>query len=506
MTIQPNPTAPLWPAEFQGCRITGQFIDLLGRAVTGSVVLTPTAVTIIAGTSKKIIVGRSITIPLDENGAFDVTVPASDDPDTNPTGWTYSVVETFPGGRSYSIDAPMNSTRDLTAIVPVPSANGVAITRGEAGPEGPAGPAGTIPQEMYGAGAVMGAWVQQNYLSGSVVTHGGKTWVANYDVDASWGVEPGVNSSDEWADVSIYPLADKIAALDESLNTSSLLPWSGGAVSPNYHHFVSGNIARNVTYQMPNVSDRSYWTFDAYVLAPGGYTVQWAQNAVHQVPITWPGGTTTMPAHTRATLYRFTFQSGSPSAWIAEIVADGNACSDIGGMGGLPGRLRRGRSDTAVTIGEWAIIGIFLEKAATITRVTTDFYNLTGTGGRYHGAIYARPGLLTMGNLVAALPDIPCSNADVSVPANVTLPAGHYWLVSHLDGQGTLTAASNRRPSYFGIIGNRSNQGCSNLYMNASAWPGAWPTTLTGVITNTAGNIGTDAYEYHPIMLEWSIN
>jgi len=133
VSIQPNPSAPLWPAEWQGCRITGQFIDFLGQPVAGTVNLTPTAAVVIAGTSKKIAVGSSISIDLDINGAFDITVPATDDPQTNPTGWTYSVVEGFPGGRSYSIDAPMNATRDLTAIVEVPSANGQTVLSGPAG-------------------------------------------------------------------------------------------------------------------------------------------------------------------------------------------------------------------------------------------------------------------------------------------------------------------------------------------------------------------------------------
>ena len=135
MTIQPNPSAPQWPAEFQGARITGAFLDLLGNPIVGEVRLTPTAVALIAGGSKKIIVGATITVPLDVNGACDFIVPATDDPDINPTGWTYSVVENFPGGRSYSIDAPTNSTRDLSAIAPVPSSNGESIVRGPAGPE-----------------------------------------------------------------------------------------------------------------------------------------------------------------------------------------------------------------------------------------------------------------------------------------------------------------------------------------------------------------------------------
>lgn len=133
MSIQPNPGATLWPAEWQGCRIKGQFIDFTGAAIVGTVTFTPTATAVVAGVSKKIAVGTSIAVTLDDNGALDITLPATDDPETNPAGWTYSVAEGFPGGRSYSIDAPMNTTQDLATLAPVPSANGVAIVRGPSG-------------------------------------------------------------------------------------------------------------------------------------------------------------------------------------------------------------------------------------------------------------------------------------------------------------------------------------------------------------------------------------
>ena len=121
VSIQPNPSAPLWPAEWQGCTFTAQYIDFTGAAVSGSVTFTPTAQAVFAGVSRKIAVGTTITVPLDTDGALSVTLPATDDPETNPVGWTYSVVENFPGGRSYSLEAPRNEVIDLTQATPVPS-------------------------------------------------------------------------------------------------------------------------------------------------------------------------------------------------------------------------------------------------------------------------------------------------------------------------------------------------------------------------------------------------
>jgi hypothetical protein len=46
--------------------------------------------------------------------------------------------------------------------------------------------------EIVGAAPSLGPWVQQDYAEGSVVTHRGKVWVANYDLLADWEVEPEV--------------------------------------------------------------------------------------------------------------------------------------------------------------------------------------------------------------------------------------------------------------------------------------------------------------------------
>lgn len=62
-------------------------------------------------------------IPPDANTG--VYLAATDDPDNNPSGWTYSVRIKGPGiDRHFSISVPEGSTQDISELAPVPDANG----------------------------------------------------------------------------------------------------------------------------------------------------------------------------------------------------------------------------------------------------------------------------------------------------------------------------------------------------------------------------------------------
>ena len=142
MTITPNPGTD-WPDNYQGCTITGRFIDVSGLPVQGMVHFTPSPAALLNASQDVIVVSKRITATLDADGAFEITVPATDDPDVNPTGWTYEVFEDFAGGRKYSINAPQNEVVDLADISPVPNNAGNAIVVGPPGPKGDKGDTGT---------------------------------------------------------------------------------------------------------------------------------------------------------------------------------------------------------------------------------------------------------------------------------------------------------------------------------------------------------------------------
>jgi len=102
----------------------------MGAPVKGSIKIKPSPGAIIAAMSKTIIIAATRTVTLDAQGELDLILPATDDPDVNPTDWTYSITEDFAGGRTYNITAPSQAVQDLSTLVPVPSAAGAAITRG----------------------------------------------------------------------------------------------------------------------------------------------------------------------------------------------------------------------------------------------------------------------------------------------------------------------------------------------------------------------------------------
>jgi peptidoglycan/xylan/chitin deacetylase (PgdA/CDA1 family) len=127
------PTNPNWPANFEGATITGKYVDSLGAPVSGTVDFTPVPLALLDAAAETIIVSKKVSAPLDANGAFSVTLPATNDTDINPVGWTYKVVENFTGGRTYNIEAPKGVTSDLAVIGPVPSSAGNAMVVGPAG-------------------------------------------------------------------------------------------------------------------------------------------------------------------------------------------------------------------------------------------------------------------------------------------------------------------------------------------------------------------------------------
>jgi hypothetical protein len=102
-------------------RVTGRFLTPAGEPLAGQVVFraTPGMVTF---PDSDVILGGPVTAPLDATGAFAVTLPATDAPDMNPTGWSYSVAEQLAGvamNRVYQVLLPADDPEvDLADIAP----------------------------------------------------------------------------------------------------------------------------------------------------------------------------------------------------------------------------------------------------------------------------------------------------------------------------------------------------------------------------------------------------
>lgn len=126
-----------------------------------------------------------------------VRLVATDDPDMNPTGWTWTVEfrltdqDDVPVSLpSFSIELPSDTTVDLTTVSPVADANGVFYLvgpqgiQGETGPEGPQGIQGEVgPQGPAGS--------LDNLNVEAPITYDVSTSTVGFDHDAIQFVDGG---------------------------------------------------------------------------------------------------------------------------------------------------------------------------------------------------------------------------------------------------------------------------------------------------------------------------
>lgn len=103
-----------FPGNYTRVWVRGRIIDLEKAAkdeteigIAQPVVFTPSPKVLLdVGTGQIIASNRSFTVlPAATDGYFAVALPATDDPDINPTDWTYKVAE--PTGRTYDIGVPI---------------------------------------------------------------------------------------------------------------------------------------------------------------------------------------------------------------------------------------------------------------------------------------------------------------------------------------------------------------------------------------------------------------
>ena len=101
--------------------VTGNYIDYEGNPIQGQVRFTLNEV-LRNGTDDQMVAPSSVVVPLSA-GAFSVTLPATNDPDVVPNPFTYSVEESFPGGRNYTITIPYDTagSLDLADLSPTPT-------------------------------------------------------------------------------------------------------------------------------------------------------------------------------------------------------------------------------------------------------------------------------------------------------------------------------------------------------------------------------------------------
>ncbi|MFI0739353.1 hypothetical protein ACH4PU_14875 [Streptomyces sp. NPDC021100] len=139
------------PESIPTVTVTGRFLSPDGRPLAGAITFrAPAQLTFSAA---DVILGGPVVAPLDAQGHVEVTLPATDAPGMDPTGWAYTVTEQLagvPAGRSYAVLLPRSVPRvDLADVAPADPGKpnyipvtGPAGPKGEQGPPGPSGPQG----------------------------------------------------------------------------------------------------------------------------------------------------------------------------------------------------------------------------------------------------------------------------------------------------------------------------------------------------------------------------
>ncbi|WP_159043035.1 MULTISPECIES: hypothetical protein [unclassified Streptomyces] len=140
--------------------VRGRFLAPNGVPLSGAIVFrAPAQLTF---PRADVILGGPVTVQLDAQGGFEVTLPATDAPDMDPSGWAYIVTEQLAGipvGRSYNVVLPRAQPEvDLADIAPTdPSKPNYVGVPGATGPQGERGPSGAPGSVIYSGAAAPAA-------------------------------------------------------------------------------------------------------------------------------------------------------------------------------------------------------------------------------------------------------------------------------------------------------------------------------------------------------------
>lgn len=140
------------PTNVSYGRVIGQWLLAVGDSTTpdtpdatpaaGTITFTPSVPRVLDTTATPnpvTITPQPVACTLDADGYLTdgqgnpgVWLVATDDPDNNPTGWTYTVRVALTGlsPQTYNIAVAADTTSDMSLVAPVPSSPGTAITRG----------------------------------------------------------------------------------------------------------------------------------------------------------------------------------------------------------------------------------------------------------------------------------------------------------------------------------------------------------------------------------------
>lgn len=101
--------------------VTGNYVNYLGAPIAGQIQFTLSEM-LRNSLANEMVVPSTVSVTLDSNGSFSISLPSTNDPDMVPD-FSYTVEEAFPNGRTYNITLPVNTvgSLDLADISPAPT-------------------------------------------------------------------------------------------------------------------------------------------------------------------------------------------------------------------------------------------------------------------------------------------------------------------------------------------------------------------------------------------------
>jgi hypothetical protein len=89
--------------------VSGAYVGPDGAPVAGAALRFIPSATVVDAGGNVVVPPLPITVLTDSSGAFSVNLAVTDDPDTQPDGWTWRLSELFPGGREIDFLVPSAS-------------------------------------------------------------------------------------------------------------------------------------------------------------------------------------------------------------------------------------------------------------------------------------------------------------------------------------------------------------------------------------------------------------
>lgn len=183
--------------------VRGDMRELDGDKIVGEVVFTPSLVFVdpLEHVTVFPVPFRTTLV----NGVFDIELPATDDPDVMPTGFTYEYQENWPGGRRFLIEVPYNTPVDPEFGRPTIWIDNIQPAMGE--------PLPTTYVTLQQMNAAIAAYLAGEELDGIVTTVNGQAGEVVLDAE-DVGAAPTVHSHAGYIPTSLMAANNGVATLD----------------------------------------------------------------------------------------------------------------------------------------------------------------------------------------------------------------------------------------------------------------------------------------------------